>query len=172
MSEAKPNPTDKSKANNDEDTIERRNYKMMIRLSLSRNLEADPKILDYIADLLTTIVLLMKYLPSDVGTAIFTSITNALPEDKQFEFIVNWMSRMIDKYYKLQSIIGRFAPSSGAGSGDIMSMMMRMLIEERNRQSMMGQSSVQPTQSGSKVKIERNEELEKLLFGDDGESKQ
>jgi hypothetical protein len=142
----------------------------MIRLSLANRLEADPKILDYISDLLTTLVLLMKYLPSDVGTAIFTSINNALPEDKQFEFIVNWMSKMIEKYYRLQSIIGRFAPPS-SGGGDIMTQMFRLLMEEKNRQSMITQSS-NSNQQNVKVKIERNEELEKLLFGDEGNGEQ
>ena len=158
------------KNSDNEESIERRNYKAMIRLSLSSRLEADPKILDYISDLLTTLVLLMKYLPSDVGTAIFTSITNALPEDKQFEFIVNWMSKMIEKYYRLQSIIGRFAPPS-SGGGDIMTQMFRLLMEEKNRQSMMTQSS-NSNQQNVKVKIERNEELEKLLFGDEGNGEQ
>jgi len=159
-----------AKNSDNEESIERRNYKAMIRLSLSSRLEADPKILDYISDLLTTLVLLMKYLPSDVGTAIFTSITNALPEDKQFEFIVNWMSKMIEKYYRLQSIIGRFAPPS-SGGGDIMTQMFRLLMEEKNRQSMMTQSS-NSNQQNVKVKIERNEELEKLLFGDEGNGEQ
>jgi hypothetical protein len=158
------------KSSDNEESIERRNYKAMIRLSLASRLEADPKILDYISDLLTTLVLLMKYLPSDVGTAIFASITNALPEDKQFEFIVNWMSKMIEKYYRLQSIIGRFAPPS-SGGGDIMTQMFRLLMEEKNRQSMMTQSS-NSNQQNVKVKIERNEELEKLLFGDEGNGEQ
>ena len=158
------------RSSDNEESIERRNYKSMIRLSLASRLEADPKILDYISDLLTTLVLLMKYLPSDVGTAIFTSITNALPEDKQFEFIVNWMSKMIEKYYRLQSIISRFTPPS-SGGGDIMTQMFRLLMEEKNRQSMMTQSS-NSNQQNVKVKIERNEELEKLLFGDEGNGDQ
>lgn len=158
------------KNSDNEESIERRNYKSMIRLSLASRLEADPQILDYISDLLTTLVLLMKYLPSDVGTAIFTSIINALPEDKQFEFIVNWINKMFEKYYRLQGIIGRFAPHS-SGGGDIMTQMFRLLMEEKNRQSMITQNS-NSNQQNVKVKIERNEELEKLLFGDEGNGEQ
>jgi len=137
----------------------------------------DPELRIQISELVTKLIILIRYGNPELRSSILTLVFDNLPSDVVAQFIEGYLNRTIERYRKIESIAKRIAPQRGGGEyGDIMGILQAMGIDLRSvfdqyvRQkygvSLNQQQGTEQVQ-GQLLTTTDEEELKRLVFGSD-----
>jgi len=137
----------------------------------------DPELRIQISELVTKVLILVRYGSPELRNSILTLIFDNLPSDVVMQFMESYLNKTIERYRKIESIVKRISPQRGGEYGDILGLLQAMGIDFRSvfdqyvKQKYgvsINQQQVPTAQEQQGLSQVDEEELKRLVFGSGG----